>query len=410
MIDMGEKMNSRILYIGPICSIDKYRELSVNYRITPSVAPMFFQDALLCGLKDNNALVDVIGLPIVPSFPNSKYFRIPFYEETLESGYDCHWIPTFNLPVLKQIERELKIKNYIRKWALKNKNTRKIVMVYSVFYPVFRAIKAVEKDLELDTISIVTDLPKYMFTYTQFHGIKKIIRNVYTKKIENIQGKLDKYVYLTEAMQPIVSPEKPYIVIEGIANCSTDNKLKRIEKKNGKFSIMYAGGLNKNYGIENLLKAVEKLPYQDIEMWLFGDGDAVLAIQEIQKIDKRIKYFGIVDHEVVLKKEREANLLVNVRNPKDEFTKYSFPSKTMEYMLSGTMLLTTRLDGIPDEYYDYVSTISDNSVDSIYKGIEQVYLLEEKERVDIGNRAQEFVICHKNAKIQARRILDFIEY
>ena len=92
----------------------------------------------------------------------------------------------------------------------------------------------------------------------------------------------------------------------------------------------------------------------DIELWLFGSGDMEKDITDYCKSDQRIKYFGMVPREKVVKFEKKAKLLVNPRPTNNEFTKYSFPSKTIEYMASGTPLLTTRLPGIPSEYFDHV--------------------------------------------------------
>ena len=55
--------------------------------------------------------------------------------------------------------------------------------------------------------------------------------------------------------------------------------------------------------------------------------------------------------------ELKATLLVNPRPTTEEFTIYSFPSKNMEYMASGTPLLTTKLPGMPEEYHQYVLAI-----------------------------------------------------
>ena len=38
---------------------------------------------------------------------------------------------------------------------------------------------------------------------------------------------------------------------------------------------------------------------------------------------------------------------VNPRQNNEEFTKYSFPSKTMEYLASGVPVVAYKLDGIP---------------------------------------------------------------
>ena len=60
-------------------------------------------------------------------------------------------------------------------------------------------------------------------------------------------------------------------------------------------------------------------------------------LKKLQK-DKRIIYWGVVEQKHVFEMQQQATLLVNPRKGHEEYTKYSFPSKTMEYMASGTQL------------------------------------------------------------------------
>ena len=63
----------------------------------------------------------------------------------------------------------------------------------------------------------------------------------------------------------------------------------------------------------------------------------------------RIEFLGMLPRTDVLELQSKATILVNPRQPVGDFTKYSFPSKTIEYMASGTPLLMYKLPGIPEE-------------------------------------------------------------
>ena len=110
----------------------------------------------------------------------------------------------------------------------------------------------------------------------------------------------------------------------------------------------------------------------------------------------------------VLAYEQKASLLVNVRDPNEAFTSYSFPSKTIEYMLSGTPLLTTRLPGIPKEYDKYLILIEDNLPQTIASGIETAFRMTSEARQSLGNAAACFIAEEKNSEKQAEKILRFI--
>ena len=62
---------------------------------------------------------------------------------------------------------------------------------------------------------------------------------------------------------------------------------------------------------------------------------------------------------------KRATALINPRKPNSKITRFSFPSKNMEYLSSGTPMIGYKLDGIPSEYYDYFYTIDDSSEKSL---------------------------------------------
>lgn len=101
-------------------------------------------------------------------------------------------------------------------------------------------------------------------------------------------------------------------------------------------------------------------------------------------------------------------MLVSAKSTDDRHTNFAFPSKILEYMTSGTAVLTTRVGGIPEEYFDYVYTINDESIDGIAKSIEKTLNIPIEELTLIGNRAKTFVTEKKNYSEQAKRIVEFL--
>ncbi len=100
-------------------------------------------------------------------------------------------------------------------------------------------------------------------------------------------------------------------------------------------------------------------------------------------------------------------LLVNPRSSAEELAKYSFPSKNMEYMASGTPILTTPLPGMPKEYYPFVYIFDDETVDGFEKTLRMLLSKPKDQLHEFGRRAKEFVLTHKNNRMQADRILSF---
>ena len=77
-------------------------------------------------------------------------------------------------------------------------------------------------------------------------------------------------------------------------------------------------------------------------------------------------------------------------------------------MASGTPLLTTRLPGIPEEYYTHIYTIDDETIDGVYKSLKLILDKPIEELHQKGQMAKTFIISEKNPKMQASKLVSLI--
>ena len=171
---------------------------------------------------------------------------------------------------------------------------------------------------------------------------------------------------------------------------------------------MYTGRLNRRYGLELLLQAVKEWQDTDVELWLCGSGEMEEEIRSYAAQDPRIRFFGFLPHEETVRLQRQATVLVNPRTNQGEYTKYSFPSKTMEYMASGRPVMMFRLDGMPEEYDAFLAYIPEESAESVRNTMRSLKERDPAELDAIGARGREFVLKNKNRNVQMQRVLDFI--
>ena len=111
----------------------------------------------------------------------------------------------------------------------------------------------------------------------------------------------------------------------------------------------------------------------------------------------------------VVEKEMSATLLVNPRPTNEEYVKYSFPSKTMEYMASGTPVLTTALPGMPKEYYPHVFLIHEETPAGIAQALKDTLSRTDADLFRFGCKARAFVLKERNNIVQAGKILAMLE-
>ena len=81
--------------------------------------------------------------------------------------------------------------------------------------------------------------------------------------------------------------------------------------------------------------------------------------------DPRICYFGAVSPEEAARIRMRASVLVNPRTSEGRYTRYSFPSKTLEYLLGGRPVVAYLLPGIPEEYRSYLIVPSREDADAL---------------------------------------------
>ena len=260
---------------------------------------------------------------------------------------------------------------------------------------------AVAKRKKVPAIAIITDIPEYM---------SRGKMGLFIRLTSCLMKKYSGYIILTKAMNEIVNTKgRPYIVMEGL--CEEDVSLadEAAAKTQDRFTCIYTGSLNDGTGIEELVCAVSLIKDEQFELKIYGNGKLADWIAEQGKSDSRIKYCGVVTNAEAVQAQKAADLLINPRPDNIAYGNVSFPSKVMEYMASGTPLLTTRLPGIPDEYFEHLYTIGDCSAEGIAKAISDVMATDAEKRENLGAGAKEFVLREKNNVKQAERIISLIE-
>lgn len=392
----------KLLYFGTVCNRENFEARQAKSRQKASVAPLNFESALLEGFAAHGVHAEVYSFPMVASFPNSPLFCWGSREENVAGGYRCRWLPAINLKGLKQLSQRLSVRKSLRLICKKQVDA---VMLYSVYAPVAAPVRKACRKYGIPCYCIIADLPADMYENRKLNPLKKLLSRFYTNRAVKLQRGFDGYVYLTEAMAQVIDPEAPYVVVEGIADSALYDVFPAVQRKK---AVMYAGALNEKYGIRSMTEAFLSMEQPDWELWIYGQGDLSEYFSALAKKEPRLRYFGRVDRSEVLRAEAEASVLINPRPVGERYTKYSFPSKTIEYMLSGTPLLMTQLEGVPPEYFAHVYSAGHGSFEALCTGLSEAMDASESQRKEKGEGARKFILSRCGAEQQAKRILDFL--
>ena len=180
-------------------------------------------------------------------------------------------------------------------------------------------------------------------------------------------------------------------------------------KDSKKKIIYYAGTLNSEYGIETLTDAFMQIQGDEYELWICGDGDARETVEKAALADKRIRYYGFVDKEKADELRDLSDVLVNPRTNEGAYTKYSFPSKTIEYMLAAKPIIMYKLDGIPIEYDCFLNYVSGVQPIDLAKKIVDVCVADSKEAEERAHDGRKWILKNKNPKAQMAKLLRLFE-
>jgi len=392
------------LYISSLISKNLMAEIRSKTGKEPSFAVQKFSRLIVNGFVGNGAEIDTLST--VPYGTIVKKGIISRFHSEIEDNIHYTYIPTIGFSLLRNLSQFIYTFFKVLFWGLPNRPNKCIIGdVLNVSIGMGSLLAA--RIIGIKAVGVVTDIPSLMLR----GGRKRTTRLRIADAITNFFiHRYTDYIFLTEAMnQKVNIHNRPYMIMEGLADSDLLSKPLIDVVKVTPRKVMYAGGLHERYGLKILVEAFIKLPFNDIQLLIYGMGPFAEDLKKYARKDNRIVYGGIISNEEIVRKEQSAYILVNPRPTHEDFTKYSFPSKNIEYMASGTPLLTTRLPGMPIDYYPYIYLFKNEDVNGYYTALWEVLSLPATDLQNKGMSARKFIADHKNNLYQTKRIIDFIE-
>lgn len=362
------------------------------------------QNALLAGFSAICAKLKVLSSWSISPYPRVK--KIFFKRQVDSIGKEKNnyiFIGVVNLPIINMLYRCYKMRKEIKK--VLDKNDDNAVIIYEVHTPFLLAATTLRKRIKHINV-IVPDLPEHMIAHQNI--IRAFAKKIDQRLINWCLSKCDSYTILSEQMtERLPMQNKKVVVVEGVFS-NQKEQLEEIVKNQNKV-IMYTGILHRDKGIENLVSAFEQIQDSDYRLWIRGYGDYADELVEKSKKDSRIVYLEPMTHSQLFMLEQQATVMVNPTQPHLDFTKYFFPSKTMEYLASGTPTIMYHLSCMPEEYDKYIYYTDGETTDDLTKKLIEVCEKPRKELDEFGANARAFILREKNPIVQCEKIINIIK-
>lgn len=393
----------QILYLSALASQDALTDAHERNPKFRGYAVQKFSRLVAEGLARNGQQVSALSTFYMPEIGH-YYCR----HHEIVNGVHYRYIASPNNHPLRHVWLVVYCFFYVLLWGLSNKKNKALIADVLNISACIGAVTAARL-IRLRRVGIMTDMPGLMVNRSNSHENRITGRASFIARMnKSFLAHFTHYVFLTEKMNDAVNVNsRPYIVMEGLVD--TDMQITEAREETDKRIVLYAGGLHERYGLKMLVEGFLQADVPDTELWIYGSGPFADSLPEYYRRDSRIVYKGIRPNNEVVEAELRATLLVNPRPTHEEFTQYSFPSKNMEYMVSGTPLLTTQLPGMPEEYYPYVYLFDKGETTEGYAmALHRVLTLPHDDLYVKGLNARKWVLAKKNHVSQTARIIKLI--
>jgi len=386
-----------IVYVSVQCSEPFLRKHFDKSSYIPGQQAQKYNRLLAEGFAMINN-INVYHVTQVPAYNKSIPGLFRIFAKECTNGINYYYLPILNIKKIQDILNI--ITSFFLTFFLCLKNRVKFVIMDVLSAPSALGAICAAKLLRRKSVGIVTDVPDILFDTGE-----DVFYHYFSNKVIE---KCDSFILLTEQMNEIMNPKnRPYVIIEGMVDINQKNFFApRTPNLDNKKIILYTGTINKQYGIKNLIEGFIDAKLPDVELHIYGDGDYKDELLEKCNNYENIKYYGTILNEKITEKQKNAFLLINPRSSEGEYTKYSFPSKNMEYMVSGRPVLLKILPGMPEEYGKYVIKLDRADKEDIKEKITAAYNMTNLQ--ELGEKAREFVLKEKNNKIQAEKVIKFM--
>ncbi len=402
----------KVLVLGKMFPENTEQEVLQNSKAFISGAANAHLSMILEGLDlQLDCPPDVINILPVPSYPKRyKQLWVKGFSYEHTPGAQDWNLGYCNLTLWKKRSIRQNLKKKVLSWMERHQQEKTVLFLYTLdnaFLEVSRIAK--KKYPQLHVCAIVPDLP----AFTNIDKGGSCIYALWTKwnaaaVRKNIKW-ADSFVFLTRAMKDYFEVKKPFLVMEGLVSSrQTFETAAEETQEEGICTITYTGTFTKKYGIMDLVDAFSLLPDPDLRLVLCGSGEMEAEVRKRAEEDPRILYYGAVSHREAIKLQQQAAILVNPRKAGEEFTKYSFPSKIMEYMVSGRPVLCFKLPGMPEEYDPYLNYFEGETPEQMAREMLRLCRSGKDKLQQQGKQAREFVLGCKNNRVQAQKLIDLV--
>jgi glycosyltransferase involved in cell wall biosynthesis len=272
-----------------------------------------------------------------------------------------------------------------------------IVLFHNMIYPYY-GLAARLKKVHAVPILIFSD-------YTQPWQEKKLHQKIFARLAKREFFQFDKVISFADFNGKLFHRKVRPLILRGGISYASFNQIQP-PRRGRKIRILYAGTLSKAAGIDVFLEAVHlMIDVIEAEYYISGRGPLENMVKDAAERIPEIHYMGFIREENYYSFLENMNVFVNPRNMRMDENQNNFPSKILDYLAAGRVIVSSKFSGWQefDGYAEWYSG-SAKELSETLRSIIQKY---DKIAGDVY-QANRSLAEKYDWSIQAEKILEYI--
>jgi glycosyltransferase involved in cell wall biosynthesis len=344
----------------------------------------------------------------IPTFPKYKSLFCKRKIVSYSSEIKITTLPALNIVVIREIMRGLYAMFSLVYWAFENRHKKRCIMVYNVYSPPLPLVYLIGKITKSKTVAVIYDLgmpPKVL----HLDIFRKFIYRWVEIFAKLIIPRLDGRIVITEAIARDYAPKNHFLLLDGGIGTSIIDRLFPLVLKPDRMETIFlcAGSLWAGNGINLIIDAMKLNKNQNIKIWFAGKGPDVSLIEDATINDGRIVYLGLLDLDQLFQAYQLSDALLNIRVIPEGEGDYLFPSKLIEYISTGRIVISTNAVHIKRDYGQLCFILNEVKPQALSQIINTVSELSSKYIYEKGITNRQFIL---NNYTWDKRSIQIINY
>lgn len=379
----------------------------INPEIDTQKATYLAQKGIIDALSQKVESLTVLAYPQFPRYFQSHIIWRSGNKRTYRN-VEIVRIATFNLPVIRILFRNLAFLFMIVKWCIKSRGTKRHIIQYNVSSPSLMVTLAGHLFKDTDVSAFLYDLGMPPSSYN-YSWAKLLFFKVIDYQAKILINRLDYVFAITEAVIQDYAQNTKAILVDGGISEDVLRRLPLPDKRfEGKCVLLLAGNLTETNGVLLALDAAKILKdNSNIEIWFAGKGDLVEAIKAESKANPKVKYIGFLTTDELFEVYSQIDVLLNLRVMPEGEGKYLFPSKLLEYMVTGRYVISTDFAHVKEQYGYYCDILLDRTPQSLANVI--MKHISNKRAAEKGINAQKYMLETHTWEAQVEKVVYLID-